>query len=108
MAGRNTHRGELRQLLEQQLGQHDPTHWSAVLREAGVPCAPINDVVESLDYAESLGLQPRVTVDRADGTASSSVAHPVQWSRSSVSYHSAPPRIDEHRQWVLDWLQAQS
>ena len=108
MSGRNANRSELRQLLEQHLRQEDPRHWSAVLRDAGVPCAPINDVVESLAYAEELGLQPRVTLEREDGTASSSIAHPVQWSRSTVNYHSAPPRIDEHRQWVLDWLEAGS
>lgn len=108
MSGRNANRGELREVLEQQLRQQGPQHWSAVLREAGVPCAPINDVVDSLDFAEGLGLRPRVTVEREDGTASSSIAHPVQWSRSSVAYHTAPPRIDEHRQWVLNWLEAQS
>ncbi|MGO1522655.1 MAG: CaiB/BaiF CoA transferase family protein [Nesterenkonia sp.] len=107
MSGRNTHRDALRELLEQQLAGADTQHWSQVLREAGVPSSPINDVVESLDYAEELGLRPRVTLDRNDGTASSSIAHPVQWSRSAVNYHSAPPRIDEHRDWVLQWLEAE-
>lgn len=107
MSGRNADRAELREVLEQQLQQQTTQHWSAVLREAGVPSAPINDVVESLAYAEDLGLAPRVTLEREDGTASSSIAHPVQWSRSAVSYRSAPPRIDEHREKILSWLNAE-
>lgn len=107
MSGRNTNRSQLREVLEQQLRREGTQHWSAALREAGVPSAPINDVVESLDYAEDLGLQPRVTLEREDGTASSSIAHPVQWSRSTVSYRSAPPRVDEHRDQILSWLDAE-
>lgn len=106
MSGRNANRSQLREVLQQQLHQQDTQQWAGALREAGVPSAPINDVAESLDYAEELGLKPRVTLQRQDGTASSSIAHPVQWSRSAVSYRSAPPRIDEHREQVLSWLDA--
>lgn len=104
MSGRNAHRTELREVLEGRLSGQSTQHWADALRRAGVPSAPINDVVESLQYAEGLGLRPRVTLEREDGTSSSSIAHPVQWSRSAVSYRSAPPRVDEHRDKVLSWL----
>lgn len=104
MSGRNAHRQQLREVLESHLIGHGQEHWIQVLREAGIPCAPINDVVQSLNYAEALGLNPRVTLSRQDGTTSTTVAHPVTWSRSEVRYDSAPPRLDEHRQDILDWL----
>ncbi|WP_300342779.1 CoA transferase [Nesterenkonia sp.] len=104
MAGRNEHRGPLRELLEQRLSRHSSEHWSQALREASVPSAPINDVVASLDFARQLGLEPTVELTRDDGSSSASIAHPVQWSRSEVSYRTAPPRLDEHREQILDWL----
>lgn len=104
MSGRNEHRDALRAVLEDRLCAGTTEHWTAALQEAGVPCAPINDVVDSLDYAEQLGLQPRVAMQRSDGAELTTIAHPVKWSRSSVSYRSAPPQLDEHRQQILEWL----
>lgn len=104
MAGRNAERDALRVVLESRLADYGTDHWMAALRDAGVPCAPINDVVTGLDYARDLGLDPTVTLRRRDGSASTSVTHPVQWSRSSVSYHRAPPRLDQDRELILDWL----
>ncbi|NLS09581.1 CoA transferase [Nesterenkonia sp. MY13] len=105
MAGRNEHRDPLRDLLEEKLGQQSSEHWSAALREVGVPSAPINDVVGGLDFARQLGMEPTVELTREDGTSAASVAHPVKWSRSEVSYRSAPPRLDENREQILRWLQ---
>lgn len=104
MAGRNEHRHELRKVLEACLRSQPTEYWAQALQQAGVPCAPINDVAESLDYAEQLGLEPRVTLERGDGTESTTIAHPVKWSRSPVSYRSAPPRLDESREQILNWL----
>ncbi|WP_120003457.1 CaiB/BaiF CoA transferase family protein [Nesterenkonia muleiensis] len=107
MAGRNEHRHQLRQLLEACLSSQTTDYWTDALQTAGVPCAPINDVAQSLDYAEHLGLVPRIRLTRDDGTESASIAHPVKWSRSRVSYRNAPPRLDEHRHHILNWLTAQ-
>ncbi|GGE78360.1 CaiB/BaiF CoA transferase family protein [Nesterenkonia cremea] len=105
MAGRNEHRDALRELLEEKLVQQSSEHWSAALREVGVPSAPINDVVGGLDFARQLGMEPTVELTREDGTSAASVAHPVKWSRSEISYRSAPPRLDENREQILRWLQ---
>lgn len=107
MAGRNEHRHQLRRLLEACLTSQTTDYWTAALQKAGVPCAPINDVAQSLDYAERLGLAPRISLTRADGTESASIAHPVKWSRSRVSYRNAPPQLDEHRHHILSWLTEQ-
>lgn len=108
MSGRNEHRHALRAVLEDRLGTETTGHWTAALQEAGVPCAPINNVADSLDYAEQLGLKPRVPMRRDDGAELTTIAHPVKWSRSAVSYRSAPPVLDEHRQKILDWLEEDS
>lgn len=104
MSGRNAERVPLRALLEERLSAAGTSEWLERLRQAGVPCAPVNDVVESLDYAESLGLQARAAIPRADGTTSTSAAHPVSWSRSQITYQAAPPRLDEHREEIMEWL----
>lgn len=104
MSGRNEHRAQLRQVLEESLSRKGTAHWTAAFHKAQVPCAPINDVAESLAYAEQLGWQPRITLKRQDGTASTSIAHPVQWSRSHIGYRNAPPRLNEHRDQIMAWL----
>ncbi|MDO5493049.1 MAG: CoA transferase [Nesterenkonia sp.] len=105
MSGRNAHRDALRDVLCDSLRREDSAQWLDRLQEAGIPCAPVNDVVESLDYAESLGLQARAPITREDGTTSTSAAHPVSWSRSTISHRSAPPRCDEHRDEILRWAE---
>lgn len=107
MSGRNEHRDELREVLERRLHAQGTGHWVTALQEGGVPCAPINDVVEGLRYAEQLGLRPRIKLEREDGTVSRSIAHPVQWSRSHIGYRHPPPRLDEHRDQILAWLEAE-
>lgn len=105
MRGRNTHRDQLREVLEQHLSSHGADHWTQALRHSQVPCAPINDVSQSLNYAEALGLEVRVPLNRSDGTVSTSIAHPVQWSRSQAHYSSPAPRLNEHHAQVLEWLE---
>jgi crotonobetainyl-CoA:carnitine CoA-transferase CaiB-like acyl-CoA transferase len=119
MQGRTTGREVLRTTLEDALQRRSAAEWEPLLTEAGVPCAPILDLVQGLDFAESLGLAPRVragtSASPANGTACASeassdvlsgvsVANPVSWSRSSVRYDLPAPNLDQHREDVLAWL----
>lgn len=116
MAGRTADRDALRETLEAALSTRAADEWAPLLTDAGVPCAPILDMVQGLDFAESLGLAPRVCTKTDDGVASAgargdghtavSVANPVSWSRSAVRYDLPAPALDEHHDAVLGWLEA--
>ena len=102
---RVAHREELVSLIESVLRARGADHWQQVITEAGVPCGPINDIAQGLTLAESLGLDPVVTIDdpRRPGTHRQ-VANPVRYSDTPASYRTAPPELDEDRPEVLALL----
>jgi crotonobetainyl-CoA:carnitine CoA-transferase CaiB-like acyl-CoA transferase len=87
---RVTHRGELRSELEALLSVRGATAWHAALTVAGVPCGPINDIGGAFELAESLGLDPVVTVPDSDVQQ---VANPLRMSATPPTYRTAPPTM---------------
>jgi crotonobetainyl-CoA:carnitine CoA-transferase CaiB-like acyl-CoA transferase len=74
-------------------GTRPAAHWVALLREAGVPVGPINDVSEAYALAEELGLEPVAEVGS------------VPLPRPAVgTLRRPPPRLDEHGEEVRAWL----
>ncbi|WP_188959660.1 CoA transferase, partial [Modestobacter marinus] len=70
---------------------------------AGVPCGPINTVDQGVAFAESIGLDPVVTV--GEGTAAvPSVRHPITFSETPADYRLPPPALDEHGAELRRWL----
>jgi crotonobetainyl-CoA:carnitine CoA-transferase CaiB-like acyl-CoA transferase len=67
--------------------------WATRLAAAGVPAGPVNDVAGAFHLAESLGLDPIVTLHRPDGTAVPLTRNPISLSRTPPSYRSAPPPL---------------
>jgi crotonobetainyl-CoA:carnitine CoA-transferase CaiB-like acyl-CoA transferase len=48
-AARDRNRGELLDVLDEAFASQPTGHWIATLGAAGVPCAPVNDVLDALD-----------------------------------------------------------
>lgn len=102
-AGRMERREELSRVLEDRFGQKTTDEWVAILHENGVPCGPVHDVEEALSEPHVLARgilmeysHPTLGQVRTPGTA-------VQvggWSRPGRS----GPRLDEHREAVLDQI----
>jgi len=96
-------RVQLREELERLLGLRSATEWAELLQPAGVPAGAVNTIGEALDLAERLGLDPVVEL-RSGSRTSRQVANPVTFSRTPVSYRSAPPDLDEDAgaEWAND------
>ena len=60
-----------------------------------MPAGVVNDVGGAFRLAADLGLDPVVTLPRADGTAVALTRNPIGLSVTPPRYHSAPPRLDE-------------
>ena len=101
---RSENRSELRPILESMLSQRPATEWFAVMTDAGLPCAPINDVQGGIDFATRIGLEPVVDVGAGSNTIPG-VRHPITFSQTPVSYDLIPPAVDADRQDILHWLQ---
>jgi crotonobetainyl-CoA:carnitine CoA-transferase CaiB-like acyl-CoA transferase len=91
-AQRVLHRQDLVEELEQTLTRHPADHWFRRLRAAGVPCSPINGMAEAFALAESLRLDPVVTVSCPHtGRTVPQVANPIRLSETPVTYRLVPP-----------------
>ena len=96
-ANRVAHRVELKTLLEEQLRKKPAVQWAGLLSEAGVPAGKVNSIVEAIQLAADLGLEPVVEI--ADGSSprtSRQVANPIQLSETPATYRRLPPLLGEH------------
>jgi crotonobetainyl-CoA:carnitine CoA-transferase CaiB-like acyl-CoA transferase len=84
---------ELRELLERALSARPAEAWARELTAARVPAGVVNDVGAAFTLAESLGLNPTVTIDRDDGSTVRLPSNPIGMSRTPPSYRSAPPTL---------------
>ena len=59
------HRQELKVLIEEALQGRTAAEWQGRLMSAGVPAGKVNSVLEAIEFAESLGLEPVVALTDA-------------------------------------------
>jgi crotonobetainyl-CoA:carnitine CoA-transferase CaiB-like acyl-CoA transferase len=96
-SSRVAHRAELKALLEEQLQKKPAVEWSGLLSEAGVPAGKVNSIVEALQLADDLGLNPVVEIADGSGRRTSrQVANPIQLSETPATYRRLPPLLGEH------------
>jgi len=98
-------REELVRLMCQALARRRSGAWLRELTDADVPCSPIDDLgqVFSSAYATERELVRNLKHPYRDKLPT--VANPVRFSASPVSYERAPPLLGEHTNEVLiDWL----
>ncbi|MGO2112597.1 MAG: CaiB/BaiF CoA transferase family protein [Pseudoclavibacter sp.] len=103
MPARNRHRDELRSTLIELLRTRGSDDWFELLRERGVPAAPILTVEGGLRLADDLGLEPVALTGSGDRRIPT-VRHPVTFASTSIDYSQAPPQLDADRARVLAWL----
>jgi crotonobetainyl-CoA:carnitine CoA-transferase CaiB-like acyl-CoA transferase len=101
--GRTAHREALRPLLTDLLAKRTAEEWFGELIAAGVPCGPINNVAEGIEFAERLGLGPVVLAGQGDA-AVPTIRHPLTFSAAAPRYDLPPPRLDEHGDEIRRWL----
>jgi crotonobetainyl-CoA:carnitine CoA-transferase CaiB-like acyl-CoA transferase len=85
----------LRVLIEVALSRRSAIEWAAELSERRVPAGVVNDIGAAFRYAASIGLEPIVSVPRADGTSVGLPRNPIRLSATPASYRSAPPPLPD-------------
>jgi crotonobetainyl-CoA:carnitine CoA-transferase CaiB-like acyl-CoA transferase len=104
-ADRTRNRDELRPLLLEGLARWNADDLFIALNKAGVPCGPINTIGEGVEFAESLGLAPRVQLGEGERTVAL-VRNPITFSDSDIRYDRPPPELGEHSAEIRSWLRA--
>lgn len=98
---RNANRELLRAELVSALAAHSAQIWADLLAQAGLPCAPINDVRGGVELAERLGLEPVVDVGGVP-----MVRNPASYSLTPPQYRRRPPALDNAGDEVRAWLRS--
>ena len=97
-------RATLIPIVQQKFGERRADEWLERLAAAEIPAAPINTVEEALNDAQTKARGMIVQIEHpALGTARS-IANPIKFSETPVSYRLPPPMLGEHTNEVLRGL----
>ncbi len=102
---RLAHRKELIELVQAILSQHEADHWLEAFRAAQIPSGPINSVPETLAHPQLLERGFIVELEHPLAGLVKSLANPVRFSDTPVSYRLPPPTLGEHNTAILEGLE---
>jgi len=92
-------------MMFQALTRRHSADWLRELTDAGVPCSPIDNLGQVFSSAYAAERELVRNLDHPYSDQLPTVANPVGFSASPVSYERAPPLLGEHSNEVLiDWL----
>jgi crotonobetainyl-CoA:carnitine CoA-transferase CaiB-like acyl-CoA transferase len=100
MAERDRRRAELLPLLEEAFAARSTADWVELLRAAGVPCAPVNDVAAALADPQVAARDAVVDIEHETLAPVRQVASPLRLSGAPNPLRRAPGR-GEHTDEVL-------
>ena len=98
------HRDALIAVLQTCFDQDSARAWLQKFASAGIPAAPINDVREALSDAQTLARGLIVQIEHPALGEARSIANPIKFSDTPVSYRLPPPLLGEHTTEILQSL----
>lgn len=88
--------------LLQKLFQTGPAQaWLGKLAEADIPAAPVNTVSEAVKDAQTRARGLIVSIEHPAISMAKSIANPIRFSSTPVSYRLPPPLLGEHTGEIL-------
>ena len=104
-AARAANHRELAGILDQALRTRTADEWIAVLDDAGIACAPVNDFAEALADPATVALDLIRELELPNGIVTQAIAYPVAMSTHRAEIVLGPPALGAHRDAVVkDWL----
>lgn len=100
-AKRVENRAELTRLLQAVFSGRTTREWVALLEAAGVPNGPINNVAQVFEEPQVKARGIRLKLDHPAAGALDSVASPMRFSGTPLSFERAPPLLGQHTDEVL-------
>jgi crotonobetainyl-CoA:carnitine CoA-transferase CaiB-like acyl-CoA transferase len=91
-------------LLQREFDKEAATQWLKKFADAGIPAAPINNVPEALSDAQTLARGLIVQIEHPALGEARSIANPIKFSDTPVSYRLPPPLLGEHTKEILQSL----
>jgi crotonobetainyl-CoA:carnitine CoA-transferase CaiB-like acyl-CoA transferase len=101
---RTANRAALNPLLQKMFDGQAANAWLEQLAAAEIPAAPINNVEEAVNDAQTLARSMIVQLDHPALGMARSIGNPIKFSETPVSYRLPPPMLGEHTSEVLRGL----
>jgi crotonobetainyl-CoA:carnitine CoA-transferase CaiB-like acyl-CoA transferase len=98
------HREILVPLLQNIIQQKPAATWLEKFAHADIPAAPINTVAEAIEDQQTRGRGLIVQLEHPGIGTAKSIANPIRFSSTPVSYRLPPPLLGEHTPQVLQEL----
>jgi crotonobetainyl-CoA:carnitine CoA-transferase CaiB-like acyl-CoA transferase len=100
-SNRMAHLKELEAELSRRFRTRPSAHWLAVLEEKGVPCGPVNDMLQALADPQTIARQMVVEVEHSTLGPVKTIGLPVKFSRTPGKVRTGAPLYGEHTRGVL-------
>src|SRR5699024_1275590 len=92
---------QLRTELEARLQHKTASVWVDQLRKVQIPCSEVFTIAQGVQFADDIGLEP---VQPAGAEQVPTVKHPIDYSRSKITYDNAPPALNGDEAAIRYWL----
>jgi crotonobetainyl-CoA:carnitine CoA-transferase CaiB-like acyl-CoA transferase len=100
-AARVANRDRLIAVLAEQFRHRETAYWIDALRDAQVPCGPINDLADVFSGPYAAERQLVLALPHPVAGSAPGVANPVRFSDTPVDYRLAPPTLGQHTSAIL-------
>lgn len=94
-AGRVAHRDDVNRALTDEVRPRSTAHWLAVLKDAGVPCAPVRTLDEVYACPQTAALGMIDEVEHPEAGPLEQIALPLTFDGQRPAPRSAPPTLDQ-------------
>jgi crotonobetainyl-CoA:carnitine CoA-transferase CaiB-like acyl-CoA transferase len=98
---RMAHLKELEALLSAHFRTQPAAHWLAALDEVGVPCGPVNDMLQALTDPQTIARDMVVEVAHSSLGSVKTIGLPIKFSATPGKVRSGAPRYGEHTCAIL-------
>ncbi|TAM24882.1 MAG: CoA transferase [Candidimonas sp.] len=103
---RATHQNDLREILEAIFARADAETWLERFRNAGVPCAPINNYSDALSDPQVAHMQWVQELEMPNGVSTKTFVSPIRFDSRTAGIGQRPPALGEHTVEILSELGA--
>ena len=94
----------IERVIEDEFAREDSAYWLQRLREARVPCGPVNDFASALSDPQVLARGMVIETPLADGSVVRMPGNPIRFSDSGPRPTQVPPRVGQDTERVLGEL----
>jgi crotonobetainyl-CoA:carnitine CoA-transferase CaiB-like acyl-CoA transferase len=100
-ADRMAHLKQLEALLAARFVTRPAAHWLSALEEAGVPCGPVNDMLQALADPQTTAREMVVDVEHSSLGSVKTLGLPIKFSATPGKVRSGAPLYGEHTGEIL-------